>query len=719
MLMWRGAEMAVTLGDPGGMLARLRMRANVKQGAVAAKMGVDQSRISRIETGELTPTPSEVQAYLSALGTSEASSYIRHLENDWRFLELPTPENPELDVIWEAEEQLQRLDGFEQAKNPPGPVRAELDMHRESLLRAAGFLHLLEHDIAFVGPVGVGKTTALCLAEGLTLTDPATGLESRVVLETGGGRITLCEVQVKSGPAWGVLVQPFPDDEVYRLVNDLCEGLLDRVAPDSPEATQKGVPREIDRALRNMADLPRSRRKTPDGARVLQDPAAELASKLGALDALRSEFASRLQLWKRTTRELWYDQEGRVPPERWLCDVFGKINKGQLPGVSLPQRIDILIPRTLLRQSTFKVSVVDTRGVDETAIRADLRTRLDDARTVTCLCSPFNSAPDPGTQSFLEHSIETGLARAVSERVALLILPRPGEAQAMRDDAGEPVGTDDEGYELKLDQIQAVLRRLGVEEIPVLFFNAVSDDPSRLSEELLDLVTRMRATHVSRIRSVRTALDQLFTDYEIQSAELTRRRVVEQMSRYVELNKRLPAALNPVHDLLLREMRRTHARTLWATTRRQGGWYNLDVYSYLGAGAAREATCRSQKFFDGLEFWVTPMLEDEELKAAHPFLREVLVNVGRWRELFVEASHAAGKETFRPALQDDLALWLACEGRWGGGLGYREDVVDTFRDWFEASERKALHRAVEARMQNAWRNQVIRPLKGVFSGPMD
>jgi transcriptional regulator with XRE-family HTH domain len=146
--------------DIGRRLAELRSKANMSQSAVAPKVRVDQSRISRIETGEVVPSPIEVRTYLEALATEDADGYLRYLEKDWKILPRPAPHNPELDGIWLAEQKLQRLHVFEEAENLSGPVRAEVDMHRQSLRQAAEFLTPLAHQIAFVGDVGVGKTTA-------------------------------------------------------------------------------------------------------------------------------------------------------------------------------------------------------------------------------------------------------------------------------------------------------------------------------------------------------------------------------------------------------------------------------------------------------------------------------------------------------------------------------------------------------------------------------
>src|SRR5688572_15802682 len=136
--------------DIGRRLADLRTAARMTQAAVAAQVGVDQSRISRMENADLTPSNPEVIAYLEAVNTDDARSYLRYLQTEWTILPRPAPEVRELDAIWRAEENLRLLDGFEAEKNPPGSVRAEAEMHRQSLMRASAYLSRLDHAIAFV-----------------------------------------------------------------------------------------------------------------------------------------------------------------------------------------------------------------------------------------------------------------------------------------------------------------------------------------------------------------------------------------------------------------------------------------------------------------------------------------------------------------------------------------------------------------------------------------
>ena len=158
---------------------------------------------------------------------------------------------------------------------------------------------------------------------------------------------------------------------------------------------------------------------------------------------------------------------------------------------------------------------------------------------------------------------------------------------------------------------------------------------------------------------------------------------------------------------------KVHASSIWATARRQGGWYNFDVHHCLGVGTATEAKRRSVQFFEGLEAIVTNMLDSSDLSAAHPFLDEVLVKLGEWKEAFLETAHQGGAEAFRPALQAETALWANAERAWGQGGGYRTDVASLFREWFLTGDREGLHKALEKRIKAAWRAEVIERLQAV------
>src|SRR5438105_4839940 len=92
----------------------------------------------------------------------------------------------------------------------------------------------------------------------------------------------------------------------------------------------------------------------------------------------------------------------------------------------------------------------------------------------------------------------TGGERAISDRIALLVLPQPGDARGVTDDTGQPVDSDLDGYELKRDRITNALRPLTATDTPILMFNAVSDEPAAVARELTQLIERIRLHQIER-----------------------------------------------------------------------------------------------------------------------------------------------------------------------------------------------------------------------------
>jgi transcriptional regulator with XRE-family HTH domain len=171
-------------------VARLRAEAGATQAALAEKAGLDQSRVSRIEKGEVV-APAEIDRVLdglAALGVSAAVDYKRYAIQDWLYIEPPSFWNPQRACLEIAEETLGRIVEFLADHERPWPLRRQIERHRESLLRTATFLTRLNHNIAFIGDMGVGKSTAISFIFDL-LVPPSMAEKpiDRPVLETGAG----------------------------------------------------------------------------------------------------------------------------------------------------------------------------------------------------------------------------------------------------------------------------------------------------------------------------------------------------------------------------------------------------------------------------------------------------------------------------------------------------------------------------------------------------
>jgi hypothetical protein len=106
--------------------------------------------------------------------------------------------NPELGYLETASEALDKVAEFLSDEDRPWPLRRQLERRRDDLLKATNFLTRTHHSVALIGDIGVGKSTALSfLFDLLVSSSPTAKPIDRVVLETGAGGTTICEVHIK------------------------------------------------------------------------------------------------------------------------------------------------------------------------------------------------------------------------------------------------------------------------------------------------------------------------------------------------------------------------------------------------------------------------------------------------------------------------------------------------------------------------------------------
>lgn len=698
-------------------LQKLRKDEGLSQADVASRIKAHESKISRIESGAVEPTPDEVAEILDAIGSSAAKEYVQYLRQDFHYLPKPPFGHPSRAGIFKAEKYLQKLEHFAREIGDNGLLHGQAQLYKKALQEAGSFLLNLIHQLAFVGEIAVGKTTAICKMFGLILPQAdRNDLIKEIVLAVGTGRTTICEVCVKQGDQYGLLIDPVPDEEVYRLVADLCAGLIDQAsdkATDEPQSGQKGVSKELGRAIRNMAGIPIKSGKGSDGRRIPFDPAKGLVEQFKSLDELRSEISGRLQLWKRTTREIWWAPGVAAEPLAWLQEQFAAVNRGLLSAVGLPERITVVVPKALFSAHGLTFEIVDTRGIDDISVRPDLQRYIDDPATQIVLCSGFGGAPASSIQTFLQHAMSSGQERAVSERSAVLVLPRFNEVLGTSYDEGNLVESYEEAYELKRGQVLDALSQRGIGDLPVLFFNAGTDSPAPALAELSSRVVRVRKFQGQRIDDVALAIDEMIANRTQREAIEARNQVAQALAIFVQQHEALPSSKRPFYEYVVDTIGGAHQRTVWASTRRKGRWSNLDVYFLLGQGATIDVTNRSRRALEGLSELVRNMQGNRKLMAAQELLKELSANIPTWRDAFLGEVRSFGSELMRPRLHDDDAFWLECESIYGRGLQFRAEVAGRIRGWIENDARADLVTAYEKRVQTAWDAVVLGALKGL------
>lgn len=691
--------------------ARFRAETGVTQAILAEKSGVDQSRISRIEKGE-SASPSETERVLDALsqlGSKRAADYKAYAAKQWLHIEPPSFWNPELACLDITEETLGRISAFMDSDERPWPLRRQIERHRDSLLRAATFLTRLDHNLAFIGDMGVGKSTAISFIFDLLVPPALAGKPTdRPILETGGGGTTICEVHIKRGPEFGISIVPMTEAELRALVADFCATKWMGLTGDKRDNDEVlSVSRETDRAIRNMAGLNR-RRETIEGKVTWQDPVIDLARSCGTEEEFRTRILGLLTLDARTSREIWYDSATRKNPMEWVTETFKAVNNGRLKDVSLPRSIDLIIPDFGRSFGEFTISVIDTKGVDDVAVREDLDTRLKDPRTTIVFCSRFNDAPGTSTRLLLQHMRQTFSEKLDSGKVSVLALPRAGEARAMKDDGGEAALTDAEGYEFKRIQVDGELNTDGLGGVPMVFFNVESDAPEHIRDELFGQISRMRKAVESRLFDLCAAAQEIIDNHEAEALNAAIEEVANRLKTFLDGNRRLGAREKFAYAEALGTVRGVrYASTLWAATRRNGEYSGLNIIHLIGVGAARDAKLRSDAWFHGFDAFIKSLKADDDLLIASRSIDQIAALATAGRASFLDAAQTAAVEVYREPLTQ-APVWSACAGEWGGGPGFKLRVAAHLEKWFNGQTK--LKTTLEEVVENLWDQSVIGSL---------
>ncbi len=678
--------MTITNIEIGAYLARLRDKAGLKQNELANKVTWSPAVLSRVESGERALSPEERDSILDAIGTEEAQSFKESFERPWRHLPRPPLGHPDEAILWEAEQALEKVIERTECPDIKNASARRLEAFRSELLEAASTVRDTEHNIAFVGNVGVGKTTALCRLAGLEVRKEG---NNEPALAVGGGRTTLCEVRIMQGRNYGLFVEPMTIDELHQEVMEfaffLTGGIAAEPTQEADEQDAQGTSKEIIRVIRNMSGLTVDRERLPDGKRRSIDRAKNLADRLNDASALSGEIMSKMRLPQRTKRQLWYSEMSGKKPLLWLKENFEQINKGLHLEFSMPKRIDITVPDEILGKETLSICLVDTRGIDDTAERADLEYHLRASGTAMVLCSDFKNAPETELQQLLRVAVD-GRIPDIKTKAAILVLPHPGEALTAADEQGSPANSVEDGYDLKGDEVEWKLASQKLPYAGTEFFNVYEDDPQKTVDFLLELVDGVRDRHRSKLREVINGATALINNFQEEEERAVYAQAARPIWRWMANNHEIDGLTGPWEGNLIIGISQAHASSVRASVRRQGDWYNLD-YSYRLGRAARLAAARSiAPRLDSFRARIEFILEDEELQPTFDLIEQARRMLEDGAEKLYLRSELLGKRIYIQYLKPDSEFWKECGAQWGQGYGYRDRVSELHKKWFSDRE---------------------------------
>ncbi|WP_157205712.1 hypothetical protein [Methanothermococcus thermolithotrophicus] len=572
-----------------------------------------------------------------------------------------------------------------------------LKTHREFLIGSTDYLKNSNHTIAFIGKVGVGKTTAI--SKLLNLID----CSGKELLQTGSGRTTVCEVEIRESNRISIEVEPYSNDEVEKYLEEFSTYIENKILKKTSQSEKSfTLSSEIERALRNMLEL-KIRRFKENGKRKSIDDAVELYNSCSSKDEFYQKLLQRINLSNRTTTEIFTFSDSK----EWIRNNFEEINNGKNKNVPLPKKIIININENPVKIPKINLSFLDTKGVDETANRQDIENQLKDSRTISVLCTSFNDAPDKVSTDILRYMKDSGLTKYISKRIIILVLDKNGEAECIAD-LEEP--DLEEGREIRKDQIERDLKNsLNLDDIEIVFFNSKEDDPEELISILINKVLALRKEHENQVETIIESLDEIEKQTNTQLSSEALRRVRESVSIWIKDAENIQCNLKKNFTNILEIIldKGTHASSVRACVNRRGQWHNLDYYKILSDASRYQTVKAFDKSKNELNCIISNMLKQKDLHYQKGTLNSIQNILEKRVEKIYQEAYDRGRDNYFDNLFNDDDLWSNMMQEWGKGTGYKNRISSHTEQWFLNQDHDTFDKENSEKLNLMWQELLV------------
>ncbi len=710
------------------LLGLLDKADGLTQAQLAERISFTPSKLSRLLSGETELIDDDAVLIAECIGTDQAKEFADYLQQmqDWHITDAPGFDHVSRASLWKAEKALQHLEALKANPNLRGSFKQQVESVSGSLKKCADQLGSTEHPVALLGPPAVGKSTIACVASGLRrdgdIEEPE-DLDRTMGLQTGGGRVTICEVDIRNGGEYGISVEPCSVEEVQQFVSEFCDDLLRKEDPNQDGAPEDSrIPSEIERAIRNMSELPWPRKiKTEDGPVQKEDEARKLAREFPNKADLLVQILAKMNMPRRIMTSTTFPRGTTISGVEWVYKLVGQINYGHHPDFSLPQRIEITVPTRILGAEDLDLKIADTRGIDEPfAPRRDLQAFLDDERCLVVLCTKFGDAPSGSIIALIDRAVRSGLRQSLVNRGLLLVLVQMREEKKLRDPAtGVRVKTSDEGRDIKAEQIQSTLLHHGLQKLELLFVNAAEEsDSETLRKVLAEKIRQIRRRTEGRIDELVAATAELGASSKDEESQALFELALAPVREWIAAHGHLPGGVPDVQSYLLRDMGKLrYVSSLRASVNRYGAWGRFDYWLGLGTGARMEVVSRYEGPLKDLKALVNSAAANEQFSPVHNLIKHFMSEVEKAESDYGLWAEGLGSTAFKAQLKEDATYWVECKARWGQGPGYRDDVQEKTRDWFKVEEHQKRRDFIEAEIQKQWASILGKLNESLSSGP--
>jgi len=602
---------------------------------------------------------------------------------------------------------------LQQVKNyilhaPASQVSDKLYEFEQKIYTLQKKLNTSHFKVAFLGRIGVGKTSVISRFLGLQIFSEASDCPQDV-LKTGSGRTTVCPVYIQNSTTPYIEVTPLSEEETCSSVKSFAEFIWAKAHGSFISDNEEGgnmLSSEVTRCIRNMLGLTIERRKLDSGKPKSIDKAQELASTFTSLGEFQECMFNCLDLERRTGTQLLFDETQEADWKVWLKKYFSEINDGKLQEFGIPKTVTIYAP-LFDHEEESCWTVVDTKGIDSSVIfREDIQEVLDDEFCIPVICSSFSDAPDADCYSLIQFGVSMDRIQKLEQHTLLLIVDRNESSQVA--DIGDEV-TDyqervDTGRDIRESQVLDTLVHEFQFSPKICFFDCRHDNAEVLWSLLKDRKKQILSLWEKQLQQYIDACQEIINLEESKSIYFN----TEVDNLFLSWRKQADLVLpNWQHfgSDLLDQMKEVHHSTLAASIRSYGQYDGFDFYYIASAVAKTKAVefCKSHRI--KLETTISS-LEDE----FSDFSDQIFALKADLAQHFEEFSSDVLTivQAYWKKEMKSLIPWQIMDNEWGAGKGYQKKVCNHFSNWLHSSTSIEKHDQLMKHLISRWGRVLVK-----------
>ena len=428
----------------------------------------------------------------------------------------------------------------------------ELEQHLHIYIKHAFEIWRSEYKLVFIGPIGVGKSTAISYLFDLLIDNN----DKSTILYTSSGRTTTCQVTIKKSTNCDCCINiiPYNNSEVVQIIKDFCSYYWNK---EKNIIYDVKIVEEIARTIRNMASLGSSKDHS------FRENINDIINQSATESIFFNKITERINLKNRTTTTIKYNSLAGNNWKEWLRNTFRDINNGKLANISIPKEIIISIPDMKINKelSDYDLSIIDTKGIDNNIYREDLNELIQECGNIIIFCSAYADAPHVTIRDIIQNMNTALKVSPNNGKSLLLVIPKNKEALQTTYDDGEQVETIEDGYNEKERQIRQELK----ENIDIVFYDKTTDNPNNVCSIISNQIKKYKNYHIYETIRFEKALNDAIQHSKKSTYRNTVKKVEEEISHFLERTKNLHINTDNISYKINNNFKQNHASSIWAS----------------------------------------------------------------------------------------------------------------------------------------------------------